>query len=168
MAEPIYKGRYTAAMPDSFAVFLIGSRMNDWRLWKVRWIGQAMTSMLQTLYAHPEKGFLGGENFFRAFPVTTILVSYWRSFEALERFAHDKSDPHLEAWRAFNKRVGDDGSFGIWHETYLVQAGQYEVLYGNMPLFGLARASQHIPITGRRDTARGRIGQEQPQVVRLP
>ena len=27
------------------------------------------------------------------------LVQYWRSFENLERFAHDLNDPHFPAWR---------------------------------------------------------------------
>ncbi len=164
MAEQIYKGRYTAEMEDSFVVFLIGSRFNDWKIWKVRWAGQAMNAMLENLQAHPEKGFLGGESFFRFSPITSILVSYWRSFEDLERFAHDKNDPHLEAWREFNRKVGSDGSFGIWHETYKVEAGAYETLYGNMPVFGLAKASKHITVAGRNETARGRI--RQPELVR--
>jgi len=58
--------------------------------------------------------------------------------------------------------VGNDGTVGIWHETYLVQAGQYEAVYGNMPIFGLAAATQHVPATGRRETAAGRIGRQNP------
>lgn len=157
MAEQIFKGRYTADIEGDFVVFLIGSRFNDWKIWKVRWAGQAMNDMLATLYAHPQKGFLGGENFFRLNPVTTLLLSYWRSFEDLERFAHDKNDPHLAAWREFNRRVSNDGSFGVWHETYKVEAGAYETLYANMPRFGLAKASDHLAVAGHRETARGRI-----------
>ncbi len=159
MAEHIYPGRYTAEIDDSFVVFLIGSRMNDWRIWKYRWLGQAMGDMLTVLHQHPEKGFLGGENFFRFNPITSILVSYWRSFEDLERFAHDKNDPHLEPWRRFMREIGDDGSFGIWHETYQVEAGAYEVLYGNMPRFGLAKATHHIAVSERSNSARQRIKQ---------
>ena len=90
--------------------------------------------MLRTLYQHPEKGFLGAQTFFNLRGVVT--VQYWRSFEDLEKFARDKDDPHLEAWRRFNKTIGSDGSVGIFHETYLVEAGKYEALYGNMPVFG--------------------------------
>ena len=84
------------------------------------------------------------------------MVTYWKSFEHLERVA--KEDPHLAAWRDFNKRVGSDGSVGIWHETYQVKAGNYECVYGNMPLFGLAKASRLVPATGALETAESRIG----------
>ena len=47
-------------------------------------------------------------------------VQYWRSFEHLERFAKDDSDPHLKVWRTYWKRVGKDPRSGIWHETFLV------------------------------------------------
>lgn len=153
----IFNGRYTAHTEESFVVFLIGFRIN--KLWAVhKWlpVGAAMGPMIRTLYAHPEKGFLSAESFLY-FP-GAALVQYWRSFEDLERFAKAPSDPHLGAWRTFNQRVGDDGSVGIWHETYVVQAGQYECVYGNMPRFGLAKAFEHLPATGRRETARLRMG----------
>ena len=57
---------------------------------------------------------------------------------------------------------------GIYHETYKVQAGQYEAIYGNMPLFGLAAATQHQPISmGRYQTARRRLGGENEPAVPL-
>ena len=40
----------------------------------------------------------------------------------------------------------------------MVQAGQYEAIYGNMPRRGLARAGEHLPATGRRETAKRRLG----------
>ena len=49
---------------------------------------------------------------------------------------------------------------GIWHETYLVEAGRYECVYGNMPRFGLALAGSHQPATGARETARRRLGRD--------
>ena len=159
MTEQVYPGRYTAEYDDSFVVFLIGARFNDWKIWKYRWLGQAMNDMLTVLHNHPEKGFMGGESFFRLNPLTSILVSYWHSFEDLERFAHDKSDPHLEPWRRFMREIGGDGSFGIWHETYKVEAGAYEVMYGNMPAFGLAKATQHIAVGSHTNTARQRMKQ---------
>lgn len=33
-----------------------------------------------------------------------------------------------------------------WHETYLVRAGEYEAIYGNMPPFGLGRAGRLVPL----------------------
>ncbi len=126
----------------------------------------AMGPMLQTLYTSPEKGFLGGESFF--YWPGSCLVQYWRSFEDLERFARHPSEPHLAAWKRFNQAIGADGSVGFWHETYLVAAGQYECVYGNMPAFGLARAAQHVPAIGKRETARRRLGGQNEPAVPSP
>jgi hypothetical protein len=57
-------------------------------------------------------------------------VQYWRSFDHLEAFAKNKDDPHLDAWRNYWRRVGKSDRTGIWHETYLVRAGQYEARNG--------------------------------------
>ena len=97
----------------------------------------------------PSRGSFGGPS-----------KQYWRSFEQLEHYARDSSLQHLPAWHAFNKAVGADGSVGIWHETYLVQANQFECVYGNMPRMGLAAAGSHVPATGRRETAKRRLGMQ--------
>ena len=57
---------------------------------------------------------------------------------------------------------------GIWHETYVVQPGQYEAMYGNMPIFGLAAATKHIPAVGRHETARRRMGGHNEPTVSSP
>src|SRR6266567_1704880 len=67
-----------------------------------------------------------------------------------------------------NKAIGSDGSVGIWHETYLVEPGRYEAVYGNMPVFGLASATKHVPAVGRRETARRRLGGENEPAVPTP
>ena len=54
--------------------------------------------------------------------------------------------------------MGADGSVGIWHETYVVEADKYETVYGNMPQFGLAAAGAHAPAVGTKETARRRLG----------
>lgn len=163
----VIPGRFTAQTDEPFVVFIIGMRVN--KLFALRkWIptARAMRPMLRTLSEYPEKGFLGGRTFFYWRGVA--LIQYWRSFEDLERFARDKSDPHLEAWRRFNKSIGSDGSVGIWHETYLVDAGKYEAVYGNMPVFGLAAATQHTPAVGRRETARRRLGGQNEPAITSP
>jgi hypothetical protein len=110
-----------------------------------------------------------GFGFVMPFSISVIRIgSYWRSFDDLERFARSSDDPHLGAWRRFNQAVGGDGSAGIWHETYLVAPGQYEALYGNMPRFGLAAATQHVPAVGRRETARRRLGGDNDSAVPFP
>lgn len=162
---PVFPGRYTAHSDESFVVFLIGFRINKiFALHKWVPVARAMGPMLQTLYEHPEKGFLSAESFLYWRGVA--LLQYWRSFDDLDRFARQPSDPHLAAWRAFNRAIGSDGSVGIWHETYQVQAGQHESIYGNMPLFGLAKATSHVKATGRRETARRRMnaGENEPAV----
>ncbi|WP_346293502.1 DUF4188 domain-containing protein [Sphaerothrix gracilis] len=156
----IYAGRYTAQIEGSFVVFLIGLRVNQfWAVHKWLPVAQAMPPMLKTLSQKPEKGFLGAEQFFHFWPLTTLMLSYWRSFEALEKFARSKEDPHWRAWQDFMRRVGSDGSVGIWHETYLVEPGQYECIYGNMPQFGLAKAANHTAIAPKTQSARQRVAQ---------
>ena len=154
MAE-IDTRRTTANLEGEVVVFLIGMRVN--RLWKVhKWwpVASAMTRMLRELYAHPELGFLHAESWFGR---TTILVQYWKSFEALEAYAKSRDHAHLPAWAAFNRAVGSSGDVGIWHETYRTRPGDAETLYHNMPPFGLARAVGAVPASGRRETAAGRM-----------
>lgn len=142
MAE-IMPGRFMAQVDESVVVFLIGMRIN--RLLAVsRWsqTAAAMPPMLRTLRQHPEQGFLGAETF--VYWRGIVLLQYWRSLDDLQRFARQPSEPHLKAWQQFNRSIGSDGSVGIWHETYVVPAGNTESIYVNMPIFGLAAATQHV------------------------
>jgi Monooxygenase af470-like len=147
--------RLTAEVDEEFVVFLIGMRVN--RPWKIhRWgpVALAMTRMLNELEADPDAGFLGVESWFGR---TTIALQYWRSFEALERYATDAARVHRPAWSAFNRAIASNGDVGIWHETYRVRPGDYECVYNNMPLFGLAKATRAVLATGRRESAPGRM-----------
>jgi hypothetical protein len=155
MAQVI-PGRFTAQIDGPFVVFLIGMRINRFFAFS-KWYptATAMQPMLRSLYDHPEKGFLGAEQFF--YWRGAGLVQYWRSFEDLEQFARNPSEPHLKAWQRFNQAVGGDGSVGLWHETYRVEPRQYEAIYVNMPAFGLAGATQPVPIRSNRETARARM-----------
>ena len=157
----VLDGRFTAEVEEPFVVFLIGLRINR-PLQVGKWFptAYAMGPMLKELYENPERGFLGAETFF--YWPGIALVQYWRSFEDLERFAKDRDAPHLPAWRRFNQSIGGDGSVGIWHETYLVEPGQYEAIYANMPPFGLAKAKKPVPATGRRASARRRLREKAP------
>jgi hypothetical protein len=146
--------RTTAEIEGDFVVFLIGARFNS-RLHLARSFvdlggRRGMKHMLDYLVAHPEKGLLAYE-----MGIPTI-VQYWRSFEHLEAFAKDRDDPHVAVWRQYWKRVGKSGRTGIWHETYLVKAGQYEAAYGNMPPHGLGKAGRLVPAV-QSSTARGRL-----------
>lgn len=166
---PVHPGRFTADADRDLVVFLIGMRANrflSFRKWTM--VARAMTPMMRRLTTDPEAGCLHVENFSRMWPLTSIAVTYWESYEHLERFARSPEEPHLSSWREFNRRIGTDGSVGIWHETYVVPKGGAEALYGNMPLFGLAAATRHIPATGRRETARRRLGGENEPAVPSP
>ena len=148
--------RVTAKIDGDFVVFLIGMRINKpWKLHKWLPVVQAMPRMIRELEARPESGFLGHISSLR------VIVQYWRSFEHLEAYARDHNHLHWPAWVDFNKRVGASrGDVGIWHETYRVRPGDYECVYNNMPLFGLAKATRAVPATGRRESAPGRMSPE--------
>jgi len=153
---------------NQFVVFLIGMRINQ--LWAVlKWmpVAAAMPPRQVALRKDPAKGLLGLENWVRW--REGMNVQYWRSFEDLENFARNPSDPHFEAWQDFNQRVGANGSVGIWRETFLVNAGQYECVYANLPRLGLAAATDHVPAIGNREGARLRLdGYSQPAVPSPP
>ncbi|MEH2408375.1 DUF4188 domain-containing protein [Nostoc sp.] len=163
----VIPGRFTAEINEPFVVFLIGMRINKLFAFS-KWIpiATAMSPMLRSLYQNPEKGFLGGETF--VYWRGVGLIQYWRSFEDLEHFARNPADAHLKAWQRFNQAIGADGSVGIWHETYLIELGRYEAVYGNMPVFGLAAATKHVPAMGRRETARRRLGGDGEPAVPSP
>jgi hypothetical protein len=153
----IHPGGYSAEVEGDFVVFLIGMRLN--RPWKVhRWLPvyTAMPRMLRQLQRDPERGLLGaGVGLLFGGPA---VVQYWRSFEHLERFARDPASLHLPAWRWFNRAMKGSVDVGIWHETYLVPAGRYEAIYGNMPRVGLAAAAGHVPVGRRGRSAAERVG----------
>jgi hypothetical protein len=93
-------------------------------------------------------------------------VQYWRSFEHLEAYARSHDHHHWPAWVAFNQRMGKSrGDVGIWHETYLVRAGQYEAIYSGMPRWGLGRVGSLVPASGRKETARGRVIDNAPAEI---
>lgn len=148
--------RVTATLDGTFCVFLIGMRFN--RPWKVhQWLPVllAMPRMLAELQRQPELGFLGGESWFGR---TTLMLQYWRSYEALMSYSTARDRTHLPAWQRFSRRVGNSGDVGIWHETYVVKAGDYETIYHNMPPFGLGKVGEVHEATGHRASAVQRRG----------
>ena len=152
----VFAGRHTARLEGDFVVFLIGMRFNrPWKLRRSMRVFMAMRPMVKELEGDPSSGFLHAEfGFVFGGPV---VLQYWRSFDALERYARNPDARHLPAWRRFNQLVRDSGDVGIWHETYGVRAGEYEAIYGNMPRVGLAAAGEHAPL-GSTSTAARRIG----------
>lgn len=152
----VHPGRFTAAGDADVTVFLIGMRFNRW--WRIdRWwsVFTAMPPMIRALASDPDLGMTGYHLWFGR---TTILLSYWRSPEDLQRFAAAPDQPHLAPWRDYMRRIGSSGDVGVWHETYRTRPTDREVIYSNMPRFGLAKALDHVPIGRGTGTARERIG----------
>ena len=155
-------GQFSARIEGDFVVFLIGMRIN--KPWKVhQWwpVFIAMPRMLKELKAvGPGSGFLGHT------PIRpTMMAQYWRAFDQLEAYARSRDASHWPAWVAFNKRIkGARGDVGIWHETYMVRAGEYECVYSGMPPFGLSVAAELVRIgkdgdgsAGARERLAGRL-----------
>jgi hypothetical protein len=139
-------------------VFVIGMRIN--RLWAVhQWLPvfTAMPRMIKELADHPELGLLGQPRSFLS-GRTFLVHQVWNSFEQLDGYARNRDAAHLPAWRSFNKRVGANGTVGIWHETYLVGPGRVETVYANMPPFGLGAALGTSPAVRGKSTAPQRLG----------
>jgi hypothetical protein len=146
--------RIAASIEGDVVVFLIGARLNRWwKLPKSLWFLWSMPKMLAEVAAKPGNGFLGWQ------PLSlTSNVQYWRSIEQLTAYSRDRDQTHYPYWARFNKEIGSNGDIGIWHETFMVRAGEYECIYNNMPLRGLAKAGKHIDAVGRASTATGRVG----------
>ena len=152
--------RMCAQIDGDFVVFIIGMRVNKpWKIHKWWPVFTAMPRMLKELAAQPDSGFLGSES------SGLTIVQYWRSFEALEKYARAADKEHWPAWVAFNARMGRSrGDVGIWHETYRIRAGEYEAIYSGMPPRGLGKVGRLIPARDRFDTARGRMRPPEHQV----
>jgi hypothetical protein len=153
--------RMAARIEGDFVVFLIGARINKpWKVHKWLPVSLAMPRMIKELQALPKEqtGFLGVEPWGFG-----MMVQYWRSFEHLERYARNPDQQHFPAWVDFYRTNGKSmGDVGIWHQTYLVRAGEYEALYGGMPPIGLGKVGELVKAAGSLKSARQRAGRGEP------
>lgn len=105
----------------------------------------------------PDLGFLGAQTLMGA--KGPWVVQYWKSVEHLYAYAQMKDHRHVPAWRAFNQAARQHpGAVGIWHETYVVPAGNIETVYSNGANVGLAAATGAVPVERRGRGARARLG----------
>jgi hypothetical protein len=151
----VINDRMCAQVEGEVVVFMIGMRFN--KLWKIhKWLPVflAMPRMLRELEQNPDLGLLGRHVWVGR---TVIVLQYWRSLDQLYAYAKNRNQAHLPAWAAFNRAIGKSGDVGVWHETYRTREGDYETIYANMPLFGLAKATKAVSATGRKESASGRI-----------
>ncbi len=154
----VQRGRVSANVTDDVVLFMIGMRINQlWRVTKWFPVFVAMPKMVMELRKNPSLGLLSPPKTYVSGRVI-MLVQYWKSFELLEQYARSNDQAHLPAWRKFNRAVRDNGSVGIFHETYRVRAGSVETIYGNMPLFGLAGATLAAPPSKIGQSAATRLG----------
>ena len=136
-------------------LFLIGMRINAWwKPWDWLPVMRAMGRMLRELDADPELGLLGARGWLVRAP---LIIQYWESVEKLQAYATAPEKDHIPAWRKFNQRLKAAKSVGIWHETYLVDPGQFEGVYVNMPPYGLGAVLARVEAAGPLATAHGRL-----------
>jgi hypothetical protein len=158
--DSVYRGRRTAEVPDGTVTFLIGMRINH--LHRVdRWlpVAIAMPRMLAELRRKPSLGMVGRPRTFVSGRVI-MVVQYWKSFDLLQEYARSRDQTHLPAWRAFNRRIKDNGSVGVFHETYLLASDTVETIYVNMPEIGLLSATAAASPSDRGQTAAARLGRD--------
>ncbi|MBV9331156.1 MAG: DUF4188 domain-containing protein [Alphaproteobacteria bacterium] len=154
--DALVRGRQTAQLDEPKVLFLIGMRFNAlWRFDKWAWFLKTMPSMLAELERKPEAGLLWYRTYISGRNV--MVQQYWESFEKLLAYAQDKEGKHFPNWARFNRTLAKDGIIGIWHETFLIEPGKFECIYGDMPPFGLAAATRSIRAEGRLAQARERF-----------
>ncbi len=152
----VVPGRMTAKLDKPVVLFLIGARFNTLRRFpKWLWFARTMPAMLAELEKKPEAGLLWYRTYI-SWP-NVMVQQYWESFDKLMAYSSDKSAAHQPAWARYMRELADDGSTGIWHETYLVEPGKFECIYGNMPPFGLAAATAQVKAEGRLAAAKERF-----------
>lgn len=154
----VKKGRWSAdAGSDGKVLFLIGMRINQlWRLWAWLPVFVAMPRMLIELQKNRQLGLVGTPRTMMSGRMF-VVWQYWESFEKLNAYARSTDSAHLPAWRAFNRRIRDNGTVGIFHETIELSDDRVETVYGNMPVIGLAAVTGSVPAGKRGQTSGARM-----------
>ena len=151
----INKGRFTTVQEEGAVVFIIGMRIN--KLFKLRqWLPvmMAFPQMIRELETNKTLGYMNSETFITG--RTILSVQYWKSSDDLIDYA--RGQKHLNAWKKFNKKAREAGDgVGLYHETHIIQPGHSEVVYNNMPEFGLGKAHGIEPVTKDTHTAAQRL-----------
>lgn len=148
------RGRYTVLPEKEVTVFLIGVHINK-PLSVFKWLPVilAMPPMLKELSKDKTLGCMSFEMFFKYKGVQ--IVQYWESNEQLLQYA--KMPEHLKAWKRFSKQLKNNDAVGFYHETYNVNANNYENIYLNMPEFGLAKSMPAQEVNRRTNSAKQRL-----------
>lgn len=157
----------THAWEDGIVVFNVGTTVHK-PLRVDQWVPvfAAMDRMLRELNKikvaaeHGEAedtGFIGAVTAFSA--SGPWITQYWRTPEQLYAYASEPNLVHLPAWRAFNRAARKaPGAVSIWHETYVVPAGNIETIYSDRGAVGLGKFTGTVPVVKRGRSARERLG----------
>lgn len=162
-AADIRKGSMTDTMEGEFCVFILGARSNMAMKLDLgfKTVGDRFDAIMKELERLPaDCGYLGGDHYIttnvqRGSNITAI--TYWRSYEHLMRYTHDRNLAHVAAMKAVVDTVYKSPQIGIWHETYVIKPGQHESIYMNCPPIGLGAAAGLAPATGPLKMASGRM-----------
>lgn len=145
-------GKWCPQVEGDFMILMIGIVPHSlWSFWRWMPIVRGMVNMGKELQTKSDSGFLGYEVYVGLHP---MIVQYWRSFEHLKRC------PAPE-WATLTQAASGDPSLGVWHETYVIRAGDYEAKYSNMPPYGLGKFSKCVEAVGQYEKAEGRLGLNQ-------
>lgn len=153
----IIPGRKTVTNHRDIVVFLIGARINKWWLLPLSLpILAKLRKMQQELLADPNSGLLAIQSLGGA------EVQYWRSADDVIAYAGDRKKEHQPAAKKFYQKLFRNQAVGVWHEMYQVPAGNYEVVYANMPAFGLGKVGELVEAKNELATSRGRLNYRAP------
>lgn len=157
----VIERKVTAERDEGFVVFHVRMRINAF--WKIhRWLPLLLIAprMVRELVDDGASGLLGSRTVLGPGVRHIGFIQYWESFDSLREYARNDDRSHFPAWRAYYRSgTNADAAVGIWHETYLVRANEYETVYTNMPPHGLAACDETeiVPAADRRKTAAGRL-----------
>ncbi|MBV0925794.1 DUF4188 domain-containing protein [Halomicroarcula limicola] len=139
-----------ADIDGDFVIYINGMRLNRLRAVH-KWLlaGRKIAKMFERLESDPDSGFLGYQPAFMGLR-TGAAIQYWRSLEDLRRFARDPEDLHVPAWQWYNDEVDSGGGVGFWAELYVIEDGNYETFFRNVPPIGLGTVADMVPASDQR------------------
>lgn len=163
----IRRGKFIVELDEPVVLFIVSGQVNNWlKIYRWFYIPINFLRMVYWLHRHPESGCLNGHVYLRIFPFGMLLLSYWRSWDDLEAFARGKDGTHLASWQRYFRDADD--SMAIWHETYLVEPGKFEAVYGNIGPYALGKVGRIETPKGRKHNGRGRLNPEDASVSDEP
>lgn len=119
--------------------------------------------MVDHLDKNSEKfGYLGSNSYLaneRATGNEIMVMVYFRTYEGLHEFSHEKGGVHREAWDYWNTQVMGRGKseqgrlFGIMHEVYQIPVGKWENIYINYHPSGIGATTFKVDEDGKEKWA---------------